>query len=313
MARNRFLSRRVWADSHNWSPMSYNPGTGLVYIPATVSGSNNFAGGREVRVQTRGSRTWGWYLFPGRTGRSFRKSAYRLRPPRGPKPPEGQRGALRVASDPRDANATLDRAGRREHRRRHRNDIGQSRVSGDPGWPLVAYSADKGTKLLDIQTGLRGGMGPPVTYELDGKQYISVAGGTGTVRGTPPGRHACPSRRPRHLRLRNPADGLHVQAPAATEPAATTAGAGPGRTHSAAEAIDICAGRQRAAARSGRRQVRPPLRLWIEPQVVDKEGLAGTAATRVWRALTSRSNSPTQASPRSTVNGTAQRWVSSNR
>jgi glucose dehydrogenase len=46
---------------------------------------------------------------------------------------------------------------------------------------LVAYSADKGEKLLEIQTGLRGGMGPPITYQLDGKQYVAVMGGTGPV------------------------------------------------------------------------------------------------------------------------------------
>ena len=46
---------------------------------------------------------------------------------------------------------------------------------------LVAYSADKGEKLLDVKTGLNGGMGPPITYELDGKQYIAVAGGQGVV------------------------------------------------------------------------------------------------------------------------------------
>jgi len=41
---------------------------------------------------------------------------------------------------------------------------------------------DTGEKLLDIQTGLRGGMGPPVTYMLDGKQYVTLLGGTGRVR-----------------------------------------------------------------------------------------------------------------------------------
>jgi hypothetical protein len=28
---------------------------------------------------------------------------------------------------------------------------------------------------------LRGGMGPPITYLIDGKQYISLMGGQGTV------------------------------------------------------------------------------------------------------------------------------------
>jgi len=43
---------------------------------------------------------------------------------------------------------------------------------------LLVYSAEDGKKLLEIATG-QGGMGPPITYELDGKQYISFLGGTG--------------------------------------------------------------------------------------------------------------------------------------
>jgi quinohemoprotein ethanol dehydrogenase len=31
------------AGAHNWSPMSYNPASGLVYIPSTVSGSSSYA------------------------------------------------------------------------------------------------------------------------------------------------------------------------------------------------------------------------------------------------------------------------------
>jgi quinohemoprotein ethanol dehydrogenase len=46
---------------------------------------------------------------------------------------------------------------------------------------LLAYSADKGEKLLEVQTNMRGGMGPPITYMLDGKQYVSFMGGTGTI------------------------------------------------------------------------------------------------------------------------------------
>jgi hypothetical protein len=45
----------------------------------------------------------------------------------------------------------------------------------------MAYSADKGEKLLEVQTGLRGGMGPPITYQLDGKQYVALMGGSGAV------------------------------------------------------------------------------------------------------------------------------------
>jgi len=56
-----------------------------------------------------------------------------------------------------------------------------------PDGHLVAYSADKGEKLLDIQTGLRGGMGPPITYMLDGKQHVSLLGGQGIVLPPLPG------------------------------------------------------------------------------------------------------------------------------
>ena len=41
---------------------------------------------------------------------------------------------------------------------------------------LLAYSADKGEKLLDIDTGLRSGMGPPITYRL-GRQAVRRADG----------------------------------------------------------------------------------------------------------------------------------------
>jgi quinohemoprotein ethanol dehydrogenase len=46
---------------------------------------------------------------------------------------------------------------------------------------LMAYTADKGEKLLELQTGLRSGMGPPITYRVDGRQYIALMGGVGTV------------------------------------------------------------------------------------------------------------------------------------
>ena len=56
---------------------------------------------------------------------------------------------------------------------------------------LVAYSADKGEKLLEIETGQTAGMGPPMTFMIEGKQYIAVMGGQGMVTGgrgavTPP-------------------------------------------------------------------------------------------------------------------------------
>jgi glucose dehydrogenase len=57
---------------------------------------------------------------------------------------------------------------------------------------LMAYSADKGEKLLEVQTGLRSGMGPPITYKLDGKQYIALMGGVGQTGNAGPGNQATP-------------------------------------------------------------------------------------------------------------------------
>jgi quinohemoprotein ethanol dehydrogenase len=59
---------------------------------------------------------------------------------------------------------------------------------------LLAYSADKGEKLADIDTGLRSGMGPPITYRIDGRQYVALMGGVGTVTGgnAGPGNQATP-------------------------------------------------------------------------------------------------------------------------
>ena len=41
---------------------------------------------------------------------------------------------------------------------------------------LIVYRADNGDQLMDITTGLSQ-MGPPMTFMIDGKQYIAIAGG----------------------------------------------------------------------------------------------------------------------------------------
>jgi quinohemoprotein ethanol dehydrogenase len=43
---------------------------------------------------------------------------------------------------------------------------------------LFAYSADKGEKLLELNLG-RSGAGPPVTYQIDGKQCLALVAGSG--------------------------------------------------------------------------------------------------------------------------------------
>jgi len=45
---------------------------------------------------------------------------------------------------------------------------------------MKAFAADKGEQLLDISLPLGSGVGPPMTFMLDGKQYIAVMAGTGS-------------------------------------------------------------------------------------------------------------------------------------
>jgi quinohemoprotein ethanol dehydrogenase len=51
---------------------------------------------------------------------------------------------------------------------------------------LIAYRADTGEKLLDLATNQTGGMGPPITFMVDNKQYVAVAGGIGARGGFGP-------------------------------------------------------------------------------------------------------------------------------
>ena len=190
--------------AHNWSPMSFNPATGLVYLPASPSGSFNYSSDPNFKYREGGQNmgiTFGGF---GRGGAAAAGDAANAAgaapaaPPKplpappaiGPEPPEGGgRGGVLLAWD---VVAQKER-----WRAQGGGGIGGGTVTtaGNlvfqviPDGRLVAYTADKGDKVLDIQTGLRGGMGPPITYMLDGKQYVALAGGSGALPafGPPPG------------------------------------------------------------------------------------------------------------------------------
>jgi quinohemoprotein ethanol dehydrogenase len=176
--------------------MSYNPATGLIYIPTSTTSSFNYTEQKDFNFAP-GRQNMGIVFGPPRGGGAGGAGGAASTPapaptPKnlpaiGPAPKEGQRGAL-VAWDPI------------TQKERWRGDGGASIGGGTvttagnlvfqvlPDGRLLAYSADKGDKLLDVATGLRGGMGPPITYTLDGKQYVALMGGTGAVggRGAPP-------------------------------------------------------------------------------------------------------------------------------
>jgi quinohemoprotein ethanol dehydrogenase len=159
--------------AHNWSPMSFNPSTGLVYIPTSTSNSWTYQ--QEVKYNPRPG------LMTGTT-RPMPAATVPSPPATGPEPlgDSGPRGAL-VAWDPVAqqmrwrqpggggiGGGTLTTAG---------NLVFQTVNDGR----LLVYSADKGEKLAEIQTGLKSGMGPPITYRLDGRQYVALMGGVGAA------------------------------------------------------------------------------------------------------------------------------------
>src|ERR1700741_3144136 len=85
--------------AHNWSPMSFNPSTGLVYIPTTTDGTRTFAVEDDF-VYKPGERNTG-IARPGAPA-TAQKAPRPVRPSPsaiGPVPPEGQHFAL-VAWDP---------------------------------------------------------------------------------------------------------------------------------------------------------------------------------------------------------------------
>jgi len=157
--------------AHNWAPMSFNPNTGLVYIPASY-------------------QPYIWQADddykPGTTGdirNNNNAPARQIKAPAiGPNAPDGVRGGLQ-AWDP--VKHTL------VWRADGGGGIGGGTVTtaGNLVFHVIndgrflAYSADKGEKLLDIQTG-RTGMAPPITYEIEGKQYVAFLGGAGRAGNT---------------------------------------------------------------------------------------------------------------------------------
>jgi quinohemoprotein ethanol dehydrogenase len=178
---------------HNWSPMSFNPTTGLVYIPTTTTSSGTYTvdpnftyvAGRSntglLRGGGGGNRGGGGAAnnatpAPATTATPAAKTL----PAIGPTLPEGARGML-VAWDPVTQKERWRTPGG--------GGIGGGTVTTASNLVfqvvndgrLMAYTADKGEKLFEVQTGLRGGMGPPITFMLDGKQYVALAGGTGQV------------------------------------------------------------------------------------------------------------------------------------
>ena len=155
--------------AHNWHPMSYNPTTGLVYIPAQnipvvfEDDSNWVANSTESGGFMSGT---GWNLgvlmsaVPAKSATFGHLLAW---------DPVKQKAAWKVDHIGPWNGGTLATAG---------NLVFQGSADGR----FVAYNATNGNKLWEVQVGT-GVVAAPVTYEVDGQQYVSIAAGWGGAYG----------------------------------------------------------------------------------------------------------------------------------
>ena len=240
---------------HVWPPWSFNPATGLVYIPSTIGGGYTFQANPEfvplptdIGPDGRGQMNMGTGAARGAAGRGGAAAgggrggaapaglapgldptavaaaggAGRGAAPagapgggRGPAPPsppsigpEG-RGNILVAWDPvagkerwRGLSAGFNQGGTLS--------TAGNLVFASVNTRLLVYRADNGDQLMDITTGLSQ-MGPPMTFMLDGKQYVAIAGGPPPVPGAggrgggrgaaPPAPGAAPAAPPQPSRM----------------------------------------------------------------------------------------------------------------
>ena len=162
---------------HNTSQMSFNPNTGLIYVPIAVENTFSFLSS-DTYVPTPGRQNFGLNMAGARGGAPMASP-----PPHGPDRVNADgskvRGGILSAWDPatqkerwfalgggQTGGGTLSLAS---------NVVIQTMNNGR----MKAFTADKGEALLDMALPLTSGVGPPMTFMLDGRQYVAVMAGTG--------------------------------------------------------------------------------------------------------------------------------------
>jgi alcohol dehydrogenase (cytochrome c)/quinohemoprotein ethanol dehydrogenase len=142
--------------AHSWHPMAYNPMTGLVYIPAQEIGK------LFTPMPDFQTAPIGWNLGVGVAGTPEAKKGYLLA-----WDPVKQREVWRVNYRGPWNGGIVTTAG---------NIVAQGNAAGE----FAVYRADTGQKLwsMDAQSAMMGG---PISYEVDGDQYIAVLSGWGSA------------------------------------------------------------------------------------------------------------------------------------
>jgi len=154
--------------AHNWHPMSYSPKTGLVYIPAQdVPFLYQDKTDAKLDFETFNTMT-DWVVSELPSTEAERKALKSmLKGSLLAWDPVAQKEAWRVQYDRAWNGGTLATAG---------NLVFQGRADDT----FAAYAADSGELLwsMDAGTGIVSG---PVSYMVDGEQYVAVTAGWGSV------------------------------------------------------------------------------------------------------------------------------------
>jgi quinohemoprotein ethanol dehydrogenase len=178
----------VWPSAfgaHSWHPMSFNPGTGLVYIPALE------APNVMIEISKRPAKAVdGWFTVqgimpgdydPAQTVRLYGplpslESLEQTSP--GPIKPEG----VLKAWDPVSGKVAWQTAATTIWDGGVMSTGGNLVFRGDARGFLNVYAADSGkmVKSIDIGTGI---MAAPVTYSVGGEQYVAFMAGYGGALG----------------------------------------------------------------------------------------------------------------------------------
>ena len=154
---------------HSWHPMAFSPAEGLVYIPAIEAAFPYFPEAGWQPDRKRGMNT----------GLDLSAGAMPADPAARQAAIEATKGAL-IAWDP----VTQTERWRVPHRSPWNGGLlstgGGLVFQGNAQGNFVAYSASDGSELWSFhaQTGI---IAPPITYTVDGEQYVAVLAGYGGV------------------------------------------------------------------------------------------------------------------------------------
>ncbi|MGB9068312.1 MAG: PQQ-dependent dehydrogenase, methanol/ethanol family [Candidatus Acidiferrales bacterium] len=152
---------------HVWQGMSFNPLTNLVYITPGAATSFSYAQAPEFKPEL-GAYNWGIVFRTTRAGADANGA-----PPPPPPPPTPPAGNFLFAWDP--ATETERWRAPATGGGGTMTTAGNLVFAASNDGAFEAFSADKGEKLWSVK--LEPGFANPVTYMLDGKQYVSVLAG----------------------------------------------------------------------------------------------------------------------------------------